>query len=476
MDQVTGEKKQVLSFLGDGDNVKDFYVLLNRHGINTIPVNSSLHIFRKHVKPEWEDKHNIDGGHLRVFANIQLGETPEMASKRLSCLWFDVLRSVIGEHFQQSDQVVGVGYTNKSHRPIMSVWLSNTDPESTLSIRNDVFQLFSVSTGMQHFSARFYSHKGLAKNETGFKAEEVSWHRRIQSAPTEAYLTIGDEEDEAVSNHSDAKSEDLQGSREVVSGKRSPCRGSPKAKRQSDEDAGVSIRSPEKESPTNLLQRRGVNLGSQSQIVREHIRSRTESHAAEAIVSQPIKPQDGSVHIPSVAPTPIKDWTTDWSPSTFTAAQQQRSGNFAAARLAAQANTFPGAALPRGPPRAIGATPEVGSTPQSMATAVRSQPPSKMPAPPLPVAPSPSIAKAPAKPMIVDPNQLSDRLPFICKGFTYPPRMNRKDYRAIIFAPGPPPPYDGAFPAPPELQDGDLTIEQFEALKSEFLKRPLDVN
>jgi hypothetical protein len=500
VDPSSGGTKQCLTHLGDADNVKDFYVLLNRHGITTVPANASLHIFRKHVRPEWEDKHNIDGGHLRVFSNIQKGESPEVTSKRLSCLWFDVLRSIIGEHFKDSDQVVGVGYTHKPHRPIMSVWLSSTDAEVTGSIRKEIFELFSVS-GNALFTARFYSHKGLAKSETDVIHDRVHWHRRIQSAPEKSYVSIGDEDEEG--NHSDnsAKSEDLQVSSsefeigeatEVpLAGKKpSSFRGKGRSQPAEANTASGDVPLGNKASPT-LLSRRGVTLSSAS-INREHLhsRSRTETSAAEAITAQPIKipslaesqqnSEGGSgIHVPSVAPTPIKDWTLDWSPSAFTAAQSQRSGNFSAVRASAATNTFV-TAVPAPdkvramPPRAIGVTPDFQShrpSPhvQQAKTAPRGAP--------LPVAPSPSVSVAASKPMIVDPNQLSDRKPFVCRGTVFPARMNRKDYRAIVFnQPNAPTPYEGSFAAPPDAPDGDLSQEEFERLRDLVLQKALDVN
>jgi hypothetical protein len=485
VDNESGETKQCLTHLGDADNVKDFYVLLNRHGIATVPANASLHIFRKHVRPEWEDKHNIDGGHLRVFSNIQNGELPEVTSKRLSCLWFDVLRSIIGEHFKHSEEVVGVGYTAKPHRPIMSVWLSSIDVEKTASVRQEIFELFSVS-GSAMFTARFYSHKGLAKSEAGVIHDRVNWHRRIQSAPEKSYVTVGDEDE---GNHSDesAKSEDLQASSSDFSSvvvDPTPPAAQPKSRRASNtrgDGESSANTAAEKSSPTSLLSRRGVVL-TQQNITREHLRSRTETNAAEAITSQPIRPpvsdlnqssSEGGIFVPSSAPTPIKDWTTDWSPSAFAAAQSQRSGNYAAAKAAG--NHFSvSAPLPgKGAPKAIGATPDFSShrpSPQAASSSIRS-------GAPLPVAPSPSIVTASTKPVIVDPNQLSDRKPFVIRGVAYPARMNRKDYRAIVFCQsGAPMAYEGSFEAPAGTPDGDISQEEFDALKELFLQKPLDVN
>lgn len=486
VDNDSGETKQCLTHLGDADNVKDFYVLLNRHGIATVPANASLHIFRKHVRPEWEDKHNIDGGHLRVFSNIQKGELPEVTSKRLSCLWFDVLRSIIGEHFKHSEQVVGVGYTAKPHRPIMSVWLLSVDVEKTASIRQEIFELFSVS-GSAMFTARFYSHKGLAKSEAGVIHDRVHWHRRIQSAPEKSFVSVGDEDE---GNHSDdsAKSEDLQAkSSSDFSGGATEAAppAQPKGKRLSSSrgEGEVNVKNEDKSSPTSLLSRRGVVL-TQQNIVREHLRSRTETNAAEAITAQPIRPppsndlahssSEGGIFVPSSGPTPIKDWTTDWSPSAFAAAQSQRSGNYAAAKAASNHFSAPISLPGKGAPKAIGATPDLNSHRPSPQFPLPSS--SIMTGAPLPVAPSPSIVTASTKPVIIDPNQLSDRKPFVIRGVAYPARMNRKDYRAIVFCQaGAPMSYEGSFEAPPGTPDGDISQEEFDALKELFLQKPLDV-
>eukprot|EP00331_Platyophrya_macrostoma_P000340 CAMPEP_0176407442 /NCGR_PEP_ID=MMETSP0127-20121128/1413_1 /TAXON_ID=938130 /ORGANISM="Platyophrya macrostoma, Strain WH" /LENGTH=625 /DNA_ID=CAMNT_0017786647 /DNA_START=90 /DNA_END=1967 /DNA_ORIENTATION=- len=593
--EESGETRQYLEHIGDADRVKDFYVMLNRHSIATIPPNASLHIFRKHVRPEWEDKNNINGGHLRVFSNIQPGEKPEVATKRLSCLWFDVLRSVIGEHFQCSEHIVGVGFTNKPHRPIMSLWLSTTEAAATVSIRNDMFQLCSLG-GAHLFTSRFYSHRSLATasaTSTVSAGPEVLWHRRIQSAPMGPNLSVDSDEDECTASRGSTL-EHTSSYRGGYTADRSPMRHSRSLAEEcsvtppsqaldtfataavvgssSFTIGGSSLEclsegvSPQKTavspstsnlsepSPSGLLQRRGVHLNQSGPLLREHIRSLTDSNAAEAMTSQPIRvvgvhdghcnvptpdgsaaAAAGSVPIPSCAPTPVKDWTVDWSPSAFTAAQQSRSTTVAAGKAAAMATapSFTNSVVPHqkpigpiGPPKAVGVTPD-----STMASAVRSgsllyspfggipppagnstatqrplppPPPPLVEAeeptrgstsscqirPPLPIAPSPSLAAVvsgamcssssataaqkgvevvtsaiPSKPLIVDPNQISDRKPFICRGTVYPPRMNRKDYRAVIFNQDSAPiQHPGCFAAPSGREDGDLTLEEFELL------------
>ena len=165
-----------------------------------------------------------------------------------------------------------------------------------MTIRNAALQLFSptsttatspntaantASTSM--FTARFYIHKKLATSDGsagggGFRLDEVTWHRRIQSAP-ESHVTIGDEEEGSV----------------IVEPSNVP---SPEC---------ANSMSSLSTSGTSLLTRRGLNLPSPT---RDHQRSKTANCAAEAMVSQPIKHG-----VPLGAPSPVKDWATAFTPS-----------------------------------------------------------------------------------------------------------------------------------------------------------------
>lgn len=423
--------KSYLAHLGDAANVKDFYVLLNRHTLVTVPMQSSLHIFRKHVKPEWEDPHNITGGHLRFFANTLPNETAEVANKRLGCLWFDILRSVIGEHMEHASSVVGVGYTMKPQHPIVSLWISTTDPNVTVGIRNSALQLFSPPANMSTaalFTARFYIHKKLASTQEAAgghhaRLEEVhTWHRRIQSAP-QSHVTIGDE-DEGVEMMT------LEGS--VAS-----------------PDAAANSTSSLSNSASNsLLMRRGLNLPSPT---RDHQRSKTASCTAEAMVSQPIK------HVPLGAPSPVKDWSTAFTPSYIASAPPP-------APLA-----FPPPEVPQ-PPRGLDVcTPSASEVPPPVAAPTASsgkqQHHKKKGAtgPPLPISSTPTVESAKDAADAARDAVASDRQAFVFEGIVYPPKMNRKVYRAVVFSQNPEGTVvPGSFSAPPGTANGNISTEQYE--------------
>jgi hypothetical protein len=194
------------------------------------------------------------------------------------------------------------------------------------------------------------------------------------------------------------------------------------------------MRSNEGEVKSLLARRAQTGVGKG-----EHARSHSDSQRDESFMMAPLGFQQGDSSNSSSgqfppptipAPTPIKDWAQGWSPSQFLAAQQQRG--------------FP------------------PSTQQPKDVDSTTSPPSHQPTGSAPVK---SPQSKPNKSDAQSPGQVqSTRKPFVCRGKAYPPGLNRKDQRAILFENGNPPKVD-SYDVGTDVPDGEIEVAQFEAFK-----------
>ncbi|EDW81614.1 uncharacterized protein Dwil_GK12168 [Drosophila willistoni] len=109
--------------------VEDFWSLYN-HIIppSVIKMGSDYSLFKKNIRPMWEDAANKQGGRWVITLN-------KNCKQELDNLWLDVLLCMIGETFDYADQICGavVNIRNKCNK--ISLWTANgSDKEAVLEI------------------------------------------------------------------------------------------------------------------------------------------------------------------------------------------------------------------------------------------------------------------------------------------------------------------------------------------------------
>ncbi|XP_068154214.1 eukaryotic translation initiation factor 4E1-like [Drosophila tropicalis] len=109
--------------------VEDFWSLYN-HIIppSVIKMGSDYSLFKKDIRPMWEDAANKQGGRWVITLN-------KSSKQDLDNLWLDVLLCMIGETFKYADQICGavVNIRNKCNK--ISLWTANaSDKEAVLEI------------------------------------------------------------------------------------------------------------------------------------------------------------------------------------------------------------------------------------------------------------------------------------------------------------------------------------------------------
>ncbi|XP_022208275.2 eukaryotic translation initiation factor 4E1 isoform X4 [Drosophila obscura] len=105
------------------DAVEDFWSLYNHiKPPSEIKLGSDYSLFKKGIRPMWEDAANKQGGRWVITLN-------KSSKSDLDNLWLDVLLCLIGEAFDHSDQICGavVNIRGKSNK--ISIWTADGNNE-----------------------------------------------------------------------------------------------------------------------------------------------------------------------------------------------------------------------------------------------------------------------------------------------------------------------------------------------------------
>ncbi|EDX09468.1 eukaryotic translation initiation factor 4E1 [Drosophila simulans] len=101
------------------DMVEDFWSLYNHiKQPSEIRVGSDYSLFKKGIQPMWEDPANKFGG--RWVINMGRGSKAE-----LDKLWLDVLLILIGEAFENTEEVCGAVINLRGKSNKISIWTAN---------------------------------------------------------------------------------------------------------------------------------------------------------------------------------------------------------------------------------------------------------------------------------------------------------------------------------------------------------------
>ncbi|XP_055383562.1 eukaryotic translation initiation factor 4E1 [Condylostylus longicornis] len=101
------------------DTVEDFWSLCNHiKSASEIKIGSDYSLFKKGIRPMWEDNANKKGGRWVITLERK-------QHKILDNIWLDVLLSLIGEAFDNSTEICGAVLNVRSKFDKISVWTAN---------------------------------------------------------------------------------------------------------------------------------------------------------------------------------------------------------------------------------------------------------------------------------------------------------------------------------------------------------------
>lgn len=120
------EYEKTLHAMAGFDTVEDFFTIYKHlKRPSTLPLVSDYHIFKKGIRPVWEDEENKKGG--KWVVRLKKGVADRY--------WEDLLFAIIGDQFAEaSDEVCGAVLSVRNGEDILSIWTRN-DGGRVLKIR-----------------------------------------------------------------------------------------------------------------------------------------------------------------------------------------------------------------------------------------------------------------------------------------------------------------------------------------------------
>jgi len=135
------------------NTVEEFWILYD-HTIRPSEVSypCDYHLFRKGVKPMWEDKENVNGGSFVI-------KIPH--SNKVSRYWEDLVLAFIGGQFDgESDEICGLVFSTRYQKDIISIWCKYTEPKVTKKIQENIRRVLGMTS---HFLIDFKYHNQALK-------------------------------------------------------------------------------------------------------------------------------------------------------------------------------------------------------------------------------------------------------------------------------------------------------------------------
>lgn len=104
------------------DTVEEFWCLYDQiFKPSKLVGNADLHLFKAGVEPKWEDPECAHGGKWTVSASRKTN---------LEGMWLETLMALIGEQFDEADEICGVVASARQRGDKLSLWTRNAANEA----------------------------------------------------------------------------------------------------------------------------------------------------------------------------------------------------------------------------------------------------------------------------------------------------------------------------------------------------------
>ncbi|KAJ7954664.1 putative Eukaryotic translation initiation factor 4e [Quillaja saponaria] len=104
------------------DTVEDFWSFYDQVlKPSKLPGNADFHLFKAGVEPKWEDPECANGGKWTVTSNRK----PD-----LDTMWLETLMALMGEQFDEADEICGVVASVRQRQDKISLWTKTASNEA----------------------------------------------------------------------------------------------------------------------------------------------------------------------------------------------------------------------------------------------------------------------------------------------------------------------------------------------------------
>ncbi|CAL2225335.1 unnamed protein product [Prunus armeniaca] len=104
------------------ETVQEFWCLYDQvFKPSKFPPNADFHLFRAGVEPKWEDPECANGGKWTVTSR---------SKPSLDTMWLETLMALIGEQFDEADEICGVVASVRQRQDKLALWTRNAANEA----------------------------------------------------------------------------------------------------------------------------------------------------------------------------------------------------------------------------------------------------------------------------------------------------------------------------------------------------------
>ncbi|KAJ1737150.1 eukaryotic translation initiation factor 4E [Coemansia sp. Benny D160-2] len=138
----TANVKEVVSV----NTVEEFWGVYNKVTLaSDVPSGSNYHLFRKGIRPMWEDSANDNGGRWGY-------QFPRTIGEKVNEHWLHTLLACIGETFESSKDVCGAVFSNRKNCFRVAIWTRNAkDQEACENIGHHLKSVLGVHNTLEYF-------------------------------------------------------------------------------------------------------------------------------------------------------------------------------------------------------------------------------------------------------------------------------------------------------------------------------------
>ncbi|XP_042516172.1 eukaryotic translation initiation factor-like [Macadamia integrifolia] len=104
------------------DTVEEFWCLYDQiFRPSKFPANAEFHLFKTGIEPKWEDPECANGGKWTVTSSRKTN---------LDAMWLETLMALIGEQFEESDEICGVVASVRQRQDKVALWTRTASNEA----------------------------------------------------------------------------------------------------------------------------------------------------------------------------------------------------------------------------------------------------------------------------------------------------------------------------------------------------------
>jgi translation initiation factor 4E len=136
--KIPGQRwNDYLHALSTFDTIDEMWAVFNSVGAaSQLPKGSRFYIFKKGIRPLWEDHANVGGKVISIEHPIQRAKKPKIADR-----WMDLVLAVLGETIANSDAINGVEFTVRKETYNIAIWAAPSGDEIANGLSQELTRL-----------------------------------------------------------------------------------------------------------------------------------------------------------------------------------------------------------------------------------------------------------------------------------------------------------------------------------------------